>query len=183
MHIDIGHVRVSTSEGREFVLIPSLGAMSSIGNPAEIVRAFHELHHPIEARARNAAILVLWSCCADENIADLTGDYEQVGPWPIEEMLIIARHLMTHGICGSAKPGKSGKGAENGDYAEKFDPSEYVDSAIIHLGLVRADAEQLTMTQLQRMIAMKYPDPKKGGNISRDEYKAAMTKLSGAKNG
>ena len=185
MHIDIGHVRVATGDGREFVLVPSLAAMSSIGDPHEIVRVFHELHHPMIRRARNAAILVIWSCCQNDGIADLTGDYESAGEWPVDEMLIIARHLMIHGVCGSAKPEKARKATdERGEYSSKFDPSEYIDAAMIHLGLTRSDAEQLTMTQLQRMIKTKNPDAKpKGKDISREEYRATMAKLKGAANG
>jgi hypothetical protein len=181
MHIDIGHVRVATGDGREFTLIPSLAAMSHIGDPREIVRVFHELHHPMMRRARNAAILVIWSCCDEDAISDLTGDAFTQGTWPDSEMLIIAHHLMRHGIIGTAKP-KASSRRDQGQYAERFDPSEYIDAAMIHLGLVRADAETLTMTQLQRMIESKHPK-KPGADISREEYRAAMAKLKGAAHG
>lgn len=181
MHIDIGHVRVETGAGQEFILVPSLAAMSRIGSPIEVVRTFHDLHHPILRDARRAAIRVIWACCDDETISTVTGDAFTVGTWPDSEMLIIAQHLMRHGIIGTAKPKASSK-RDQGQYADRFDPSEYIDAAMIHLGLVRADAEILTMTQLQRMIDSKHPK-KPGVEIGREEYRAAMAKLKGASNG
>jgi hypothetical protein len=74
---------------------------------------------------------------------------------PVAELVILARHLMKHGIVGTAKPSDGG-----GEYSATFDPSEYVDAAVIHFGISQVEAWSLTMTQFCRMLDMKFPEIK-----------------------
>ena len=46
---------------------------------------------------------------------------------PPDEQIIIARHLMQHGIVGKAKPGSKG-----GEYSDSFKAAEYI-AQTIHL--------------------------------------------------
>ena len=76
---------------------------------------------------------------------------------------------MHHGIVGKAKPSKGG-----GQYSDRFDAAEYIAAARVHLGLSSADAEALSMTEFQMMLAMKYPESQEKQIPSRDEYRKAM---------
>ena len=92
------------------------------------------------------------------------------GLMPVDEQIIMARHLMQHGIVGKAKPDKG-----DGKFSDSFNASEYIAAACVHLGLSRADAEQLSMTEFQTMFEMKFQDQKKQRDVpSREEYQAAM---------
>jgi hypothetical protein len=54
----------------------------------------------------------------------------------------------------------------------------------VHLGLSSADAEGLSMTEFQSMLAMKFPDlagKQAGAHPTREEYDAAMTHLMAVK--
>lgn len=89
---------------------------------------------------------------------------------PASEQIIIARHLMEHGIVGKAKPLTGG-----GSFSDSFDASEYIAAACVHLGLTRSDAEQLSMTEFQIMFEMKFPDQNKKADVpTREEYEAGM---------
>ena len=97
------------------------------------------------------------------------GEEANPGTMPAAEQVILARHLMHHGIIGKAKPGKGG-----GQYSDRFDAAEYIAAARVHLGLSSADAEGLSMTEFQTMLAMKYPESQEKQIPSRDEYRKAM---------
>ena len=99
---------------------------------------------------------------------------------PASEQVVIARHLMHHGIVGKAKPSKGG-----GQYSDRFDAAEYIAAARVHLGLSSADAEALSMTEFQTMLAMKYPESQEKQIPSRDEYRKAMqaAKMKEKRNG
>ena len=86
------------------------------------------------------------------------------------EKVIIARHLMRHGIVGTARPEQEGSGS----FCDRFDAAEYVSAARVHLGLSSADAEALSMTEFQQMLAMKYPRAQAAKIPSAKEYDAAM---------
>lgn len=99
---------------------------------------------------------------------------------PISEQIIIARHLMLHGIVGKARPSKGG-----GQYSDRFDVSEQISVARAHLGLSTADAEALSMTEFQTMLEMKFPESaSKAKDVpTREEYDAAMAALKERKRG
>lgn len=100
------------------------------------------------------------------------------GEMPRGELLIIARHLMQHGIAGDSKPGKAG--ASEGRYSDRFDAAEFITAARVHLGLSGDEAEALSMTELQRMLAVKFPDAsaERQRNVpTREEYDALMARL------
>ena len=93
---------------------------------------------------------------------------------PPSERLVIARHLMQHGMIGRPRPGS----VASGEYAEEFHAAEYVAAARAHLGMSAADAEALSMTELQLMLEMKFPDAARQAGArdipSAEEYDAAM---------
>lgn len=159
-HLSIahGHVIAKLAE-REFVLSPTFMHIDRIGDPYEIVETFAMLHSLSASVAVRTAMLVI-TCCSDDDLTDLIGYYDEklnrvAGAMPASEMVIIARHLMKHGIVGRATGGDGG-----GEYSPTFDASEYVDAAIIHFGISQVEAWALTMTQFSRMLDMKFPEIK-----------------------
>lgn len=169
------------SDGKEFSFSPSFGRIAALGSPHEIVDLFAGLHGP---HSRTTAAYVLACLCDQEDPTPLIGwlDAEgwHAGEMPEAEAVIIARHLMQHGIVGKARPEKKGDGA----YSDTFDASEYISAARVHLGLSSADAEALSMTEFQTMLAMKFPEANKTRDVpSREEYHAQMAALKERRRG
>lgn len=172
MLVECGFVRASTSDGREWTFRPSLARIASLGDPQEIVALYAALHGP---NAEAEAAYVLACLCDQDDATPLIGWRDEQG-WhdgemPPGERVIMAQHLMRHGIVGKAKPGAGG-----GDYSDKFHAAEYIAAARVHLGLSSADAEALSMTEFQTMLEMKFPEQaKKMAEIpSAEEYAEAM---------
>lgn len=179
MLIECGYVRVTALDGQEFTFCPSLSRIASLGSPREIVRLYSALHGP---RAAQEAAFVLACLCEQEDPLDLIGWLDanglQPGSMPASEQIIIARHLMRHGIVGKARPGSGG-----GSYCDSFNAQEYISAACVHLGLSRTDAERLSMSEFQSMFEMKFPDSKAQEVPSRDAYNAFMQKIRARANG
>lgn len=173
MLIECGFVRAVTEDGAEFTFTPSLGRIATLGNPQEIVAIFAALHGP---KAEETAAYVLACLCDQDDATPLIGWRDETG-WhdgsmPPAERVIIAQHLMQHGIVGKARPERAG----SGEYSDRFEAAEYIAAARVHLGLSSADAEALSMTELQLMLEMKFPDAAKRPETdipSLDEYQAA----------
>ena len=171
MLIECGFVRAVAPDGAEYTFTPSLARIASLGDPHSIVRLYADLHGP---RAEIEAGYVLACLCGQDDSTPLIGwidsdGLRHPGTMPAAEQVILARHLMHHGIIGKAKPGKSG-----GQYSDRFDAAEYIAAARVHLGLSSSDAEALSMTEFQMMLAMKYPESQEKQIPSRDEYRKAM---------
>lgn len=124
-----------------------------------------------------AAMTVLQACC-EKDITPLIGELvpSRSGRWGMvyrkgalaqEEMILIARSLITHGIIGKAKIRQLQR--HEGSKSTGFDAFSYISAARQHLGMSRAEAEQLTMTEFQIMLNAKYPNQK---GLTRDEYDA-----------
>ena len=118
MLVECGFVRATLGDGAEFTFTPSLGRIATLGAPRELVAMFAALYGP---NAEKAAAYVLAGLCDQEDPAPLIGALEPggtpeapdalqlvPGEMPPAEMVLIARHLMQHGIVGSAKPGQGG---------------------------------------------------------------------------
>lgn len=184
MLVEAGFTRAAV-EGREWTFTPSLGRIASLGAPHEIVAIYAGLHGP---KAAQEAAYVLACLCDQEDASALIGWHDEAGLWhqgamPATEQILIARHLMQHGICGKARPEK-GAPAQGG-YSDKFDASEYIAAARVHLGLSSTDAEALSMTEFQAMFEMKFPGagPKRLDVPTREQYEAAKRKLKERRGG
>lgn len=123
-----------------------------------------------------AAMTVMQACCV-EDVAHLVGDIVpgKSGKWAFvyrkgkmtsAEMIIVARSLIVHGVIGKAKVRKLQR-HESGSASSEFNAFEYISAARTHLGMSREEAEQLTMTEFQMLLAAKYPDQK---GFTREEY-------------
>lgn len=182
MLVECGFAKATTSEGVEYSFTPSLGRIAALGTPQEIVKLYAGLHGP--SAAKDAAY-VLASLCDQEDPTPLVGwideDGAHPGVMPESEQIIIARHLMQHGIAGKAKPSNKG----DGKYSDKFDAAEYIAAARVHLGLSSADAEALSMTEFQMMFEMKFPSKADGKRDvpTKEEYLASLKAIEGRRNG
>ncbi len=189
MLVECGFVRAVTDDGQEFTFRPSLARMASLGSPHEIVATFTALHGP---NAAKEAAYVLACCCDQEDPAPLIGGLKVnaadpnapaeviPGAMPEAEQIVIARHLMQHGIVGKARPDKRG----DGQFSDRFDAAEYIAAATVHLGLSDADAAALSMTDFQIRFAMKFPEANKKRDVpTREEYAAGMARLKERRGG
>lgn len=179
MLVECGYVRATASDGTEYTFAPSFSRIASLGSPKDIVSLYAGLHGP---RAAQDAGYVLACLCEQDDPLPLIGwhdrDGHHAGMMPPDEQIIIARHLMQHGIIGKAKPGKG-----DGKYSDSFHAAEYIAAACVHLSLSRADAETLSMTEFQTMFEMKFPEQNKTRDVpSREEYQAAMSAIKERRN-
>lgn len=181
MLVECGFTVATAPDGSEWTFRPSLGRIASLGSPHEVVALFAALHGP---HAAQAAAYVLACLCDQEDASALIGWHDLnaevdkpvwvPGLMPAPEQIVIARHLMRHGIVGKARPDAAG----SGEYSDRFDAHEYVAAARVHLGMSAADAEGLSMTEFQTMLEMKFPDAARKADIpSADEYEAAMRRM------
>ncbi|WPB58644.1 DUF6246 family protein [Xylophilus sp. GOD-11R] len=186
MLVESGYVRACTPDGSEFTFAPSFGRISGLGDPQAIVALYAGLFGP---RAEDDARYVLACLCEQDDPTPLIGWAEaggneltlHAGAMPAVEQVLIARHLMQHGIAGKARPGQA---EGNGKYSDRFDAAEYVSAARVHLGLSSADAEALSMTEFQTMLEMKFPEQNKKRNVpSREEYAARMAEMKEKRRG
>jgi len=84
------------------------------------------------------------------------------------EMIIVARSLIVHGVVGKAKVRKLQR-HESENVSSEFNAFEYISAARTHLGMSREEAEQLTMTEFQMLLAAKFPEQK---GFTKEEYDA-----------
>lgn len=127
-------------------------------------------------KAIMAAMTVLSSCC-DTDVTTLIGELRiaktKGKPFKLRrgvmdefDMVVIAQALITHGIIGKARIRKLQR-HENTSTTSEFNAFEYISAARNHFGMSRDEAEQLTMTEFQHLIAAKYPEQK---GFTREEY-------------
>lgn len=186
MLVEHGFVRAQLPDGREWSFTPSFGRIAELGDPFEIVRVYAALHGE---RAAATARDVLATLCDQEDATPLLGWLDEAdahpGAMPAREQIILARHLMQHGICGKADPKAAEQGGDGGRYSSRFEAGEFIAMARVHLGMSEADAAALSMTALQQLMAAKFPDQKaKGKNVpSRAEYEAAMARMKKRREG
>lgn len=121
----------------------------------------------------STCMLVLQSCC-DDDLTPMTGEWKgwrhcvvyRPGRLPKNDIIVLAQHLMQHGIVGKAKVRQLQR-HETGERTTEFKAFDYISAARSHFGMNRTEASQLTMTEFQMLLAAKYPDQK---GFTRDEY-------------
>lgn len=127
-----------------------------------------------------AAMIVMQACC-DDDVSVLTGELRpskrgkrafvyRVGKLSTSDIIIFAQSLITHGIIGKAKVRRLQR-HETNEYVSEFRAFDYISSARNHFGMPRSEAEQLTMTEFQLLIAAKYPNQP---GFTAEEYDAVV---------
>lgn len=194
---DIGHLEVHAA-GRGYALIPSFQAMTRIGSPEEIVTIMaavfgshypkHRITNPVLARdamrrayaeTMAAAVRVVQACCDDDMQAVLgettvtaRGNLRhRAGLMPLDDVYIIAQHLLLHGVIGD-QPADGGEA--NGEYSPRFEARSWVYLAMAHLGISETEAWGMTMTGLRAALAAKYPQKEKPKIPTEEEYDEFM---------
>lgn len=195
---EIGEVGVHAGAGVH-ILRPSLYAMTRIGPPAYIVEVYAGVMAEGPTNYPNVIQLgyafEVLQACTEEDISHLIGHYEfretalgkkhehVRGLIPINEMLLLARCLVRHGVTGSVEPiprqeGEDEEDAKD-DYTAEFDARKHVANAIAHLGMSEKEAWNITMTALVDSLRVKFPAPSeaekaKGKAPSKSEYDNLM---------
>lgn len=127
-------------------------------------------------RALSAAIDVLQACC-ESDLSPLIGDIVpsktgkrafvwRTGKMPMQDMLLIASALITHGVIGKAKVRQLQRDESKGTTSE-FKSVDYINAARNHFSMSRSEAENLTMTEFILMLNQRYPEQK---GFTREEY-------------
>lgn len=122
----------------------------------------------------SAACIIMQSCC-DDDISVLIGNWKctkngiKYSPalMPANDIIIIARSLMEHGIIGKSPLKVPLKQESKQNRTNKFNVAEYINSARAHLGVTREEAENLTMTEYQQIIKVKFPEP---DGLTREQH-------------
>lgn len=176
---ELGHVRVITPAGQEVDLIPSLGAINSLGTGPEIVSTAADLFDRRPLVSLTAARCVVLACrVGDADLSDLIGTPEGSGAMPDAELMAVARHLVQHGTAGKSRPG-----GRRGDFATEFSVAQHVAAAVAHLGVTKEAALGMTMTEMQLLIEAKFPDAKAAEVPTRDEYRKQLAAIMAKRKG
>lgn len=183
MLIAHGYTRAQTAGGDEWSFSPAFARLADLGTPREIVALYVELHGHAPGMAARYVLGVL---CEQDDALPLLGHVElhgevptyRPGLMPEVEQVILAQHLMRHGIVGTPRPG-----GPVGEYAQEFDPAEYIAAARVHLGVSAAEAGAMSMSEFQSLMLVKFPDAAQAGPPSREEYEATMALLDGRDHG
>lgn len=182
VNTSVGDVLIKAN-GRNYYMRPSFLSVSNIGSPKEIVRIFKLLCRAYEVvvlrvpdnalslyplSAFSAIDKVINACLYDEDSSDITG-YVKRGKHvqrlaTYHDLVVIAYHLLKHGIAGKPK-----KKVEGGEELKEFDATEYVGLSVAHLGISNNDAWNMTMVEFQRAFDAKFPS-KEDENI-KDQQK------------
>lgn len=138
---------------------------------------FHEWLSPSFNRATekilSTSMLVLQACC-EEDLTAMIGEWKgwrhcvvyRPGKMPKNDIIVLAQHLMQHGIVGKAKVRQLQR-HETGERTTEFKAFDYISAARSHFGMSRDEASKLTMTEFQMLLAAKYPEQK---GFTREEY-------------
>ncbi|AVG76142.1 DUF6246 family protein [Pantoea ananatis] len=187
-YFEIGEKYIRTKNRRvSYVFCGLRHNLDSIKSKARILVAWVDEAEPAFAlkwllssacskAAISAAMIVLAACC-DRDTTPLTGELVpgrtgrraflyRSGAMPVRDMVLIAQSLIQHGIIGKAKVRKLQR-HEGSSTSSEFNAFEYISAARTHLGMSREEAEQLTMTEFQMMLAAKFPEQK---GFTREEY-------------
>lgn len=124
-------------------------------------------------RLLSTCMNVLQACCEDD-LTTMIGEWKgwrhcvvyRPGLMPRSDIIVVAQHLMQHGVVGKAKVRQLQR-HETGERTTEFNAFDYISAARSHFGMSRAEASQLTMTEFQMLLAAKYPDQK---GFTREEY-------------
>lgn len=177
---DIGQFAVYI-DSEEFIFIPSFLNMTKIGTPDQIVEIFSIVFGVADNFSKQLAIdainKVLTACCeSDCSVITgyLRGDNDKLTPieglLPIEDRIILAQHLLKHGLIGEIEKKKKN---EDTDYSQEFHAKKFVYMAVAHLNMSEDKAWNMSMTAFQEAMNAKFPTNDKD-IVSQDDYDSAM---------
>ncbi|MBI6547268.1 DUF6246 family protein [Xenorhabdus lircayensis] len=126
----------------------------------------------------STSMRVIQACC-EEDADELIGEWRlgqrglvyRPGRMPINDIIVVANELITHGVIGKVKIRKLQRNEGTEEYSGQFKAIEYINAARAHFNMTREEAERLTMTEFQMMLKAKFPDEK---GFTREEYDAVI---------
>ena len=162
----------ATLNGADYLAVMQHVGNLPFGAQMQVMKAVSK---PVYGRhVLSAAYIVMQSCC-DEDISVLVGSYKPTargvryvpGLMPVNDIIIIARNLLDHGIIGKSPLKVPQRSESQKKTTNEFNASQYIISARTHFGMTREEAEDLSMTEFQQMIKNKYPEPP---GLTREQY-------------
>lgn len=143
--------------------------------PGAQMQVMSTVSKPVYGRHVLSAAFIIMQACCDEDISVLVGSYKPTargvkyvpGLMPVNDIIIIARNLLDHGIIGKSPLKVPQRSESQAKTTSEFNVSQYIISARTHFGMTREEAEDLSMTEFQQMIKNKYPEPK---GLTREQY-------------
>lgn len=150
--------------------------------PGAQIQVMKTVSKPVYGRhVLSAAYIVMQACC-EEDVSMLIGGWKPTargvryvpGVMPVNDIIIIARNLLDHGIIGKSPLKVPQRSESQKQTTNEFNASQYIMSARTHFGMTREEAEDLSMTEFQQMIKNKYPEPP---GMTREEYDQAYDDL------
>ena len=143
--------------------------------PGAQIQVMKTVSKPVYGRhVLSAAYIVMQACC-EEDVSMLIGGWKPTargvryvpGVMPVNDIIIISRNLLDHGIIGKSPLKVPQRSESQKKTTNEFNASQYIISARTHFGMTREEAEDLSMTEFQQMIKNKYPEPK---GPTREQY-------------
>lgn len=174
---DVGEIGV-TAGGRSVVLRPSLYAIGTLGDGAEIVRTYAA----VMAGSLVDSLGVLFACCG-EDVSDIFGHMSADGRYNRSiadpaDIVLLAQCLMRHGVGGALQAEKPRPEDDQPKYSAEFDVRANAATAVAHLGMSEREAWDMTMTGLVLALRSKFPPAKSNapgsGAPTLEEHDAAM---------
>lgn len=180
-------------DGKAFTLLPSLRNIAKLAGSEEILSLYDTIHDSFISDYVRVEIGhdVLLACSDSADIEQYLVKCEGKQPIAdentisVNDQVIVAAALMRHGIAGVNRPEFAGSN-EKSDPAKTFDVNKIVADAMIHFGLSKSEALDLTMTEFCYLLASKFPPDsvtKRNESPSLDDHKAAMKALMEKNNG
>ena len=199
MRHDIGHTYIDSEVGR-FEFYPTFKNIRSICDPEDVAGYFANLNGVIQQKSLVASnlgfnslvnsysrslyqlcTLIMQSCC-DDDITPLVGrirweksaKHFKLGVMPVEHMISFSKILLKHGLIGIPS-----SGSKSNKKCDKIDVYDFVHLAMAHLDMSKEQAENLTKTEFDKLMMVKFPEEKKPSDNapSDEEYYEAMAML------
>lgn len=154
-----------------------LAVMQHVGNLpfGAQMQVMRTVSKPVYGRHVLSAAFIIMQACCEEDVSMLIGSYKPTargvryvpGVMPVNDIIIIARNLLDHGIIGKSPLKVPQRSESQKQTTNEFNASQYIISARTHFGMTREEAEDLSMTEFQQMVKNKFPEPK---GLTREQY-------------
>lgn len=154
--IAYGHASIKY-DGRKFDFIPSFKNIEKIGTPEQIIKTFELLNIPHFDKTMFTTAMHVLECCIEGEDKDLSKVFGYISPnyhgdkmlWvsgaePFQNALIMARHMLMHGVCGESDTIDKSEAKP----VTEFNASEFVAAARRVLEVSIDEAKNMTMTEL-----------------------------------